>query len=145
MNSDSAAAIAESGFDVERTDSVEAAIERSERDRVECVVSSHDPPEVDGLVLAERLRERRLEVPLVLVPVDGSEALASEAVEAGVSAYVPGTDTSERLVTAIARAVERGRERLEYREIFENADVGLSIYDVEDGTLLDVNERHCEL
>ena len=141
----SAEAIADAGFDIERAPGAEAALDRVASGPVDCAVVGHAPPEVDGPALAGRLAERRSGLPVVLRPAEGSESLASEAVAAGVAAYVPSDEGPDRLVSAVERVVGGAGGRLAYREVFENVDAGLTVRDVETGELLDVNERYCDL
>ncbi len=75
---------------------------------VGCIVLDHAPSEFDGLSFAERVADRREDLPLVLFPgADGDEALAARAVEAGVDAYVPGgADDTDRLRDRVVGLVE---------------------------------------
>ncbi len=64
------------------------------RDRVDanpptCLLIGHRPPEFDGLHLVSSLRTAHPELPLILYPTHGDEQTASQAIAAGVSAYVP--------------------------------------------------------
>ncbi|ELZ02504.1 bacterio-opsin activator domain-containing protein [Natrialba asiatica] len=62
---------------------------------VDCLVTAGELPDGTGLELLESIRRRErqtdadTELPVVLSPADGSEALASEAIAAGVMEYVP--------------------------------------------------------
>ncbi|ELY96032.1 PAS sensor protein [Natrialba taiwanensis DSM 12281] len=68
---------------------------------VDCLVTAGELPDGTGLELLESIRHREqqtdadTELPVVLSPADGSEALASEAIAAGVTEYVPrsGSET----------------------------------------------------
>ncbi|WP_423751110.1 PAS domain S-box protein [Salinirarus marinus] len=85
-------------------------------DDVDCVVSEHRPPEVDGIEVLRAVRRRAPDLPFVLFPSQGDETVAADAVAAGVSEYVPrGSDTVDRLASAVERAVaaECERDRLE--------------------------------
>ena len=64
-------------------------------DDVDCVVSAARLPETDGLSLLETIREVDPSVPFLLYASDGSEELASEAISAGVTDYVPADITDE--------------------------------------------------
>ncbi|MEF8860833.1 MAG: histidine kinase dimerization/phospho-acceptor domain-containing protein [Haloarculaceae archaeon] len=119
------AAVTDVGFDVENAPGTGAALDRLDSGRVDCVVTDHDPSEVDGVALAERLAERRSELPVVFHPTDGSESLASRAVAAGVSAYLPGdegpeafdgpdVEMAELLVAHTARTLDRLRHDAEF-------------------------------
>jgi PAS domain S-box-containing protein len=70
--------------------------------RTDCVVVGHDPPALDGVVLLDRIRERRPDLPVVFFPKRGSEAVASAAITAGVTEYVERRDDAvDRLVETV--------------------------------------------
>jgi PAS domain S-box-containing protein len=68
-----------------------AALDSVESGTPDCVVVGHDPPETDGVAFVERLREDHPELPVVLFTANGSEQVASRAISAGVTDYVPAT------------------------------------------------------
>ena len=86
---------------------------------VDCVVSGYDLPETDGVEFLRTVRDRVGDLPFVLITADGSEAVASEAVAAGVDEYVPVDSAGEArngregpyatLAARVARAVSRSR------------------------------------
>lgn len=86
----------------------------------------------------------------MLVPESGSEAIASEAISAGVSEYVAtkaGAGRVEDLTRAVetvieARQLRRDRQRL--LDAIESADGGIAILD-DDGHYEYVNETYSEL
>ena len=57
---------------------------------VDCVVGTHDE-ETDGLEFLERVRAARPALPFVLLASGDEGAVASRAVEADVSGFVPGS------------------------------------------------------
>lgn len=67
----------------------EAAFERLETAAVDCVVTSYSLPDSTGIELLERLGPERAELPTILFTGRGSERVASEATQAGVSDYIP--------------------------------------------------------
>jgi PAS domain S-box-containing protein len=73
---------------------------------VDCVVSADDLADRDGIAFLKRVRERYPELPFVLVAEDGSERLASEAVAAGVTEYVPRPDERVDLAARVRAAVD---------------------------------------
>ncbi|SMO67528.1 PAS domain-containing protein [Halorubrum cibi] len=129
--------------------SPENALEPVREDDVDCVVSDHDMPEMDGIELLEAVRDERSEIPFVLFTGKGSEEIASEAVSAGVTDYLQkegGTDQytllANRIENAVERyrsqrAVERGKRRFE--AIFDNTYQFTGLLDP-DGTILEANE-----
>ncbi|MEF8783700.1 MAG: PAS domain S-box protein [Haloarculaceae archaeon] len=99
-------------FDVETARSAEAGLERITDDEFDCVVSDYDMPGTNGIELLEAVREDNPDLPFVLFTGKGSEAIASEAIAAGVTDYLqktPGTEQYELLTHRIANAVEQYR------------------------------------
>lgn len=101
-------------YDMEtrRTESAQTALKYVERGEFDCVVSDYDMPEMDGIELFHRMRERGSEIPFFLLTAAGSEAVASEAITAGVSDYFPkarGEEQFEILGKRIENVVEQRR------------------------------------
>ena len=70
-------------------DTESALLDALSEERVDCVVSEHDPDALDGIELLSRVRDADPAVPFVLFTANGSETVASAAVDAGVTNYVP--------------------------------------------------------
>ncbi|RQH02027.1 PAS domain S-box protein [Natrarchaeobius oligotrophus] len=68
---------------------------------VGCVVATDALPGATTVELCRRIRSRRLDVPVVAYPADGTEALAGELVAAGASGYVPQSQGVETLVARV--------------------------------------------
>jgi len=121
----------------------EDALERVADGDVDCVVSDYQMPKTDGLALLSSVRALRPDLPFVLFTGRGSEAVASEAVSAGVTDYLrkDGTDQYRLLAKRIENAVDRWRaERgLERRSAAMDAlEDGIAILD-EAGRYVEVN------
>ncbi|WP_458206154.1 bacterio-opsin activator domain-containing protein [Haladaptatus sp. NG-SE-30] len=87
---------------------------------IDCIVANYDLPEGDGLELLESVRDEHPNLPFVLFTGMGSERIASEAIAAGVSDYIPrdsvsgGDDLLARIDTAIEKHLGgRGESRIE--------------------------------
>jgi PAS domain S-box-containing protein len=95
-------------FDVETaTDAAEAASRLSESG-FDCVVSDYDMPDADGIEFLERVRRTHPDLPFILFTGKGSEAVASDAISAGVTEYLQkqsGTEQYELLAHRIRNAV----------------------------------------
>ncbi|WP_049926719.1 bacterio-opsin activator domain-containing protein [Halopiger goleimassiliensis] len=95
------------------------ALEVLERRPIECIVSDYEMPEMSGLELLERVRERDPELPFILFTGRGSEEVASEAIAAGVTGYLqktPGSEQYTLLANQITNAVAQYRTKIELRE-----------------------------
>jgi len=97
---------------VETATDAEEALARLANGGIDCVVSETDVSGTDALELHRAVQGRHEGLPFVLFTDSGSEELASEAIAAGVSGYVPKrgeADQHDRLVDRIEAAVERAR------------------------------------
>ena len=87
----------------------------------DCVVSEHQPPDVDAVSLSERVETLEPTLPVVVYPVDGDESLATRTLAAGADEYVPqdgpdgGREALRDRVTAVLADARARRER-DWRE-----------------------------
>ena len=105
-------------FVVETATSAGEALDRLEGERFDCVVSDYDMPGQNGIEFLESVRESHPELPFVLFTGKGSEAVASDAISAGVSDYLQkgtGTERYSLLANRIDNLVAqfRAQARLE--------------------------------
>jgi PAS domain S-box-containing protein len=94
------------------TDAVRVLDRLDADERIECVVSDYEMPEIDGLELFASIRAERPTMPVLLYTnVDRSELLG-EALASGVDDFITkdiGSDHYRLLGHRIKRAIERGR------------------------------------
>ncbi|ELZ38863.1 HTR-like protein [Halorubrum tebenquichense DSM 14210] len=127
----------------------EAALELLADDTFDCVVSDYDMPPMDGLEFFEALRERNQKIPFVLYTGKGSEEIASQALNAGVTGYFQkgGPEQLRRLANRVDQAVDeyRTKEIAErYSTVIEA--LGYPVYVVDGtGVFRFVNEPFAEL
>ena len=99
-------------IEVSTETSATAALDVLADERIDCVVSDYDMPEMDGLEFLDRVRERDPDVPFVLFTGKGSEEIASEAISAGVTDYIqkePGSDGFTVLANRVRNAIDQHR------------------------------------
>ena len=97
-------------FEVETARTAHEGLNRLATDEYQCVISAYDMPGSNGIEFLETVREERPDLPFILFPGEGSEAIASEAIGAGVTDYLPkgtGTEPSELLVDRVCNAVDQ--------------------------------------
>ena len=139
---------------VERAATAAAALEAVRNESVECLLSEYALPETTGVELLESVRADHETLPVILCTASGSEAVAADAVAAGVTDYIaldaPAVDI-EDVLDRIARSVETAREAKTRRDrarqfdaIFEDARTATWVLDP-DGTLARMNETAREM
>jgi PAS domain S-box-containing protein len=120
----------------------------------DCIVADYRMPEVDGLQLLDRVRAGHPELPFILVSGAGSEDIASEAIDRGVSDYLiknPRSDQIGEFVNRITTAVDQYRLREaireseeRYRQVVQQSRDAIVIFESPD-ELLFWNDRLMEL
>ncbi|MFB6295331.1 MAG: PAS domain S-box protein [Halobacteriales archaeon] len=146
----------EDGITVRTAGSDEEGLEALAGGGVDCVVSGYDLPGRDGVAFLEAVREVSPDLPVILYTDAGSEAVASEAISAGVTGYLRkngGADGHAALADRIRDAVtandqEGSRQHSEsaragLEALFENSPDMIDVHDAE-GNILDANARLCE-
>lgn len=127
----------------------ETALDRLDGGAFDCVVSDYDMPATDGLEFFDALRERHRKVPFVLYTGKGSEEIASQALNAGVTGYFQkgGPEQLRRLANRVDQAVEEYRTKEiadRYSTVIEA--LGYPVYVVDEtGAFRFVNEPFAEL
>ena len=122
---------------------------------LDCIVSAYELEEETGVHLLREVRSETTTLPVLLGTTAGSEALASEAIGAGVTDYVALTepadqmtedllDRTERAVrTAQRSATQRERAR-QFDAIFNDSRTATWVLD-SDGSLARVNQTAREM
>lgn len=140
-------------FTVETATSVTEGLERLSQE-FDGVISDYDMPERNGLEFLEQVRETYPDLPFVLFTGQGSEAIASDAISAGVTDYLQkgsGTDQYTVLANRIHNAVEqyRSKQALEASQkrlslFIEQSPLGVLEYN-EEFEIVRVNETGEEI
>jgi len=133
---------------VETVGNANQAFDRIAASRPDCVVSDYQMPGRNGIEFLTELRAEHPKLPFILYTSKGSEAVASDAISAGVTDYIQKDATTEQyelLARRIEQAVARRRAERDYREIFEKVPAGLVVHDPDTGEIVDANRRFCEL
>ena len=138
------------GFEIRGTDTAAAALEHLEW--ADCVVSEYDLPDADGLELLEAVRDRDPDVPFLFCTATGSEAVASDAISAGVTDYLrkgAAGDEFSGLADSIERATagaDAGSPRAAVRFDWLVEQLAVPVYVVDpDGVVAAFNEEAASL
>ncbi|OYR50394.1 hybrid sensor histidine kinase/response regulator [Halorubrum sp. Ea1] len=109
-------------FDVTPETDPTEALDAIESGAFDCVVSDYEMPGIDGVELLGSVRERRGDLPFVLFTGQGSERVASEAVAAGVDAYLPKNGVDDPYATLASRIADAVSEARTDRRLAEHLD-----------------------
>jgi PAS domain S-box-containing protein len=143
------------GASVRRAATVEAALDAFREGGIDCIVTEYEFEEGTGLRLLESVRAETTTLPVVVCTAAGSEAVASEAVAAGVTDYVAIDEGSEGTLEDLLERTERGvrgarrattrRDRArQFDAIFHDARTATWVLDP-DGALARVNRTAREM
>jgi len=99
----------EAQFDatVQLVSTAAAARERLHETTVDCIVTDYRLPETTGIDFVRRIRGTTTTLPVLLGTAEGSEAIASEAIEAGISDYLAVGEPPEDVVPDALQRTER--------------------------------------
>ncbi|WP_224270963.1 bacterio-opsin activator domain-containing protein [Haloprofundus salinisoli] len=122
---------------------------------IDCLVSEYTLEEATGLELLSEIRAETATLPVILGTACGSEALASEAIGAGVTDYVAQTESTERMVEELLdradQAIRSARHAATHRErarqfdaIFDDSRTATWVLDP-DGSLTRANQTAREM
>ena len=128
-----------------------------QRERFDLVLSDYNVPGYDGLSALKLVREKRPEVPVIVISGTRDDEVAVECLKAGAADYVL-KQRPQRLGSAVARALRETEERhrlrhaeralreseLRFRTLAEVSPVGIFRVDVS-GEWTYANERCCEI
>jgi two-component system, NtrC family, nitrogen regulation response regulator NtrX len=92
------------------------------REPLDCVVLDLEMPGTDGFEVLRRLRQRGIDVPVIVYTGTGSYDRCVQAVRLGAYGFIDKTEPIERLVQEIENAVSRGRIVTELRTLRSRLD-----------------------
>ena len=93
------------------------------RQRFDCLLLDHDLPDVTGTELTRRLREAGNHTPVILVTGVHDEDLLQQAIDAGITDFIPKSDVSPRRVALRVRfAIRIGRAEAESQRLLAAAN-----------------------
>ncbi|WP_311170827.1 bacterio-opsin activator domain-containing protein [Halobellus ordinarius] len=125
------------------------AVDVVQKRATDCLISEYTLPVSTGIELLREVRTETTTLPVILGTAGGSEAIASEAIEAGVTDYIALTGSAEQRTDEIINRTERAirsaqrsvtqRERArQFDAIFNDSRTATWVLDP-DGSLVRVN------
>ncbi len=134
-------------FLIESTTNAEDGLNILHQESIDCIVSGYGLPDRNGIEFLKTVRHDYSNLPFVLYTDAGNERVASDAIDAGVTNYLPaeandGTDLVDSIVEAVVEyrgQLERHRRERRYRAILNDPNLLVGILDT-DGRLLEAND-----
>jgi two-component system nitrogen regulation response regulator NtrX len=115
------------GYTVEAVDSGEACLDRATRGAYDVIVLDIWLPGIDGLATLEKLRDRRVDAPVVMISGHGNIESAVRAVKLGAYDFVEKPLSLEKTVLVIGNAVRQRRLEAENRALRASVDKRLTM------------------
>jgi len=85
----------------------DAALETLARESVDCVVLDLEMPGKDGFAVLRAMRERGLDVPVIVYTGTGNYDRCVQAIHLGAHTFIDKSDPVERVVREVENAIER--------------------------------------
>jgi len=114
---------------VDSAESPKKAVELQKKNKYDCVVSDYKMLEMNGIELAQKVRENST-VPFILYTGQGSEEVAESAFEAGVDDYLRKENEPSHyqvLAKRVRQNVEKHRSDQLYRKVVDESRDGILI------------------
>ena len=90
--------------------------------QIDLVVTDLQMPELDGLELVTMLREKYLDLPVIVATGQGSESIAAEALSAGASGYISKSDMQDSIVPTIRNVLSILNSQRNYANLLDCSD-----------------------
>src|ERR687887_559637 len=110
------------GYEVDAVDSGEACLDRVARAPYDVIVLDIWLPGMDGLATLARLRERRVDAPVVMISGHGNIESAVRAIKLGAFDFVEKPLSLEKTVLVVGNAVRQRRLEAENRALRAHVD-----------------------
>jgi len=115
------------GYQVDAVESGEACLERLARAAYDAIVLDIWLPGLDGLTTLERLRQRSVETPVVMISGHGNIESAVRAIKMGAFDFVEKPLSLEKTVLVVGNAVRQRRLEAENRALRAHVDRRLAM------------------
>ena len=115
------------GYEVDAVESGEACLDRVSRAPYDVIVLDIWLPGLDGLATLERLRQRRVDAPVVMISGHGNIESAVRAIKMGAFDFVEKPLSLEKTVLVIANAVRQRRLEAENQALRARVDRRLTM------------------
>jgi two-component system nitrogen regulation response regulator NtrX len=127
VRSSLAAVLRDEGYTVDTVDSGEACLEQVVRQAYDVILLDIWLPGIDGLATLERLRERRIDGPVIMISGHGTVETAIRATRLGAFDFIEKPLSIDKTVLSVRNALRQRRLEVENRALRERVDRPLVI------------------
>ena len=133
------------GFVVIAAENGVQALKKLEEWSVDVILTDLQMPKMDGLELVQKVRESKLEIPVILTTGVGSEEIAAEALRAGAAGYIPKSKLNQMLISSIREVLEILNSDQSYNRLLDCSKVSHFEFDLNnDPSLIPLLVDFCE-
>jgi EAL domain-containing protein (putative c-di-GMP-specific phosphodiesterase class I)/ActR/RegA family two-component response regulator len=101
--------LADAGYETDSAADGHSALERVQSQHYDAILTDINMPNMDGLTLLRAVRERDLDVPVIIMTGDPRLETAIQAVDCGALSYLLKPVGAEALIHSVGRAVQLSR------------------------------------
>ncbi len=118
------------GYGVSEADTGRLGLGLTEAERFDLILADLHLPDLDGIEIVRRVKERSPETEIIMISGQGTLADAVEATKAGAFYFVEKPIEFEEMLVLIEKALERGQQAQEIRQLRGRLASRDSYYDI---------------
>ena len=115
------------GYEVDAVDSGEACLDRLTRAAYDVILLDIWLPGIDGLATLQRMRDRQVDAPVVMISGHGNIESAVKAIKIGAFDFIEKPLSLEKTVLVVSNALRQQRLEVENRSLRARADQDLKM------------------
>lgn len=99
--------LSEQGYQVELTETGQGALSRFEKQPVDLLVADLRLPDIDGLEVIKKIKQKNPETQVIVITGYGSPSLAVKAMKIGVHDFIAKPFTEDQIKAAVEKALKK--------------------------------------
>jgi len=120
----------EGGHQVKLADNGKVALEILSSESTDVVVTDLEMPEMNGLQLVEQMNALHAYIPAILVTGQGSEELATQALQRGAASYVPKNHLRSMLNDTVANTLDILRSDASFAQLISAMQKNVFVFEL---------------